>query len=73
MRNKKSIKEEIVPDFSHGPIFSPVRSHLHGVGVNAPPHGIGVNPLSHGVDFKWQRRVLSCALLLLSRTKVGLK
>ncbi|KAF7810595.1 uncharacterized protein G2W53_026543 [Senna tora] len=63
MRKKKSIREEIVPDFSHGAIFSPVRSHLHGAGVNAPSDGVVATPLSHSFEFKRQRRVLSSASL----------
>ncbi|KAF7833118.1 uncharacterized protein G2W53_015451 [Senna tora] len=71
MRKKKSIREEIVPDFSHDAIFSPVRSHLHGADDNAPSHGAVVTP------FLSRRRVQtvvsSSLLLLLSRTKAGLK
>ncbi|KAF7841816.1 uncharacterized protein G2W53_004114 [Senna tora] len=36
MRKNKSIRAEIVPDFSHGAIFSPVRSPLHGAALMVP-------------------------------------
>ncbi|KAF7832865.1 uncharacterized protein G2W53_015198 [Senna tora] len=66
MRKNKSIRAEILRDFSHGAIFYPVRFSLHDAGVNGPSLGAGVTPLSHGVEFS----PVSSALLLISRTKL---